>query len=326
MDEAEQLIDHLRDRGLGVSPVCRVLELSPSTYFARKKRPKSARRLRDEQLMPLIGQVHTDPGGTCGARRITRALRRKGHEVARCTVERLVAEPGPGGRPPRPTPPHDRPGAVCAASAGPGRPRLHRHPARPALGSRQDLRPHLVGLGIRGTRPGQRMIVGWQVANHIRTELPLKPSGWPCEDGRARKTSVSFITATAGRRADLIRYTDRLSGIGASASVGPVADSYDNAMDEDLNGTFKAELIETQGPLEGRRPGRAGDPPVDHVVQRRNACTPRSTTCRRRSTSKPSGGARSKPRSPPAPSRSRTTKRGAVHRHRHRHPCLAPKG
>ncbi|MFF0794835.1 transposase [Streptomyces spiralis] len=42
-----------------------------------------------------------------------------------------------------------------------------------------------------------------------------------------------------------IRYTDRLAEIGASASVGSVANSYDNAMAEALNGTFKAELIET---------------------------------------------------------------------------------
>ncbi|MFE7330298.1 hypothetical protein ACFU8W_36165 [Streptomyces sp. NPDC057565] len=61
------MTDHLRDKGLGVDPVCRVLELSPSTYFARKKRPKSARRLRDEQLMPLIEQVHAESGGTYGA-------------------------------------------------------------------------------------------------------------------------------------------------------------------------------------------------------------------------------------------------------------------
>ncbi|MFE2095269.1 integrase core domain-containing protein [Streptomyces sp. NPDC059460] len=45
-----------------------------------------------------------------------------------------------------------------------------------------------------------------------------------------------------------IRYTERLSEVGASASVGSVADSYDNAMAEALNGTFKAELIEHQGP------------------------------------------------------------------------------
>lgn len=88
------MIDHLRDNGLGADPVCRVLGLSPSTYFARKKRPKSARRLRDEQLVPVIEQVHAESAGTYGTRRITRALRRKGVEVARCTVERLMAEHG----------------------------------------------------------------------------------------------------------------------------------------------------------------------------------------------------------------------------------------
>lgn len=41
--------------------VCRVLELSPSTYFARKKRPKSARRLRDETLAKKI--LLDDAGG-----------------------------------------------------------------------------------------------------------------------------------------------------------------------------------------------------------------------------------------------------------------------
>jgi len=45
-----------------------------------------------------------------------------------------------------------------------------------------------------------------------------------------------------------IRYTDRLADAGATAPVSSVADSYDNAMAEALNGTFKAELIELQGP------------------------------------------------------------------------------
>ncbi|MFE8950125.1 integrase core domain-containing protein [Streptomyces sp. NPDC007856] len=46
----------------------------------------------------------------------------------------------------------------------------------------------------------------------------------------------------------MVRYTDRLAEVGVAASVGSVADSYDNAMAEALNGTFKAELIEMQGP------------------------------------------------------------------------------
>jgi transposase InsO family protein len=45
-----------------------------------------------------------------------------------------------------------------------------------------------------------------------------------------------------------IRYGERLLEAGANASVGSVADSYDNAMAEALNGSFKAELIEHQGP------------------------------------------------------------------------------
>jgi transposase InsO family protein len=36
--------------------------------------------------------------------------------------------------------------------------------------------------------------------------------------------------------------------VGAAASVGSVADSYDNAMAEAPNGPFKAERIEMQGP------------------------------------------------------------------------------
>ncbi|MET8030277.1 integrase core domain-containing protein [Streptomyces avermitilis] len=45
-----------------------------------------------------------------------------------------------------------------------------------------------------------------------------------------------------------IRYGERLIEAGAMASVGSVADSYDNAMAEALNGSFKAEPIEHQGP------------------------------------------------------------------------------
>ncbi|WP_179893958.1 hypothetical protein [Streptomyces sp. gb14] len=45
-----------------------------------------------------------------------------------------------------------------------------------------------------------------------------------------------------------IRYIDRLADVGAFASVGSGAVSYDNAMAEALNGISKAELIETQHP------------------------------------------------------------------------------
>ncbi|WP_149180132.1 hypothetical protein [Streptomyces sp. TRM49041] len=56
-------------RDLGVDAACRVIQLSPSTYFVRERRPKSARRLRDKQLMALMEQIHADSGGTYGTHR-----------------------------------------------------------------------------------------------------------------------------------------------------------------------------------------------------------------------------------------------------------------
>ncbi|CAM5326796.1 hypothetical protein SCHAM137S_02085 [Streptomyces chartreusis] len=93
-----------------------------------------------------------------------------------------------------------------------------------------------------------RMIVGWQVANHMRTELPLDALEMALWRRRIKKDSGLIHHSDRGSQYVSIRYTDRLAEIGAAASVGSVADSYDNAMAEALNGTFKAELIEMQGP------------------------------------------------------------------------------
>jgi len=93
-----------------------------------------------------------------------------------------------------------------------------------------------------------RMIVGWQIADHMRTELPLDALEMALWRRRIKKDSGLIHHSDRGSQYVSIRYTDRLADIGASASVGSVADSYDNAMAEALNGTFKAELIEMQGP------------------------------------------------------------------------------
>jgi transposase InsO family protein len=249
-DEADEVINHLCESGLGVGPVCRELDLSESAYYARKKRPKSARQLRDEQLMPLIEEIHDESGGTCGARRITRALRRKGVDVARCTVERLMAEL-----------------EIEGVIRGRRRRTTIPEPSAPRP-------PDLVDRDFTASGPDQlwvadmtyvrtwsgwayvafvldvysRMIVGWQVADHMRTELPLDALEMALWRRRIKKDSGLIHHSDRGSQHVSIRYTERLADAGASASVGSVADSYDNAMAEALNGTFKAELIEMQGP------------------------------------------------------------------------------
>ena len=57
-----QYIDS-RKKEFGVEPICKVLtgagvKIAPSTYYAAKTRPLSARSLRDETLKAEISRVH----------------------------------------------------------------------------------------------------------------------------------------------------------------------------------------------------------------------------------------------------------------------------
>ena len=234
---------------VGVDPVCRVLELSPTAYFARKKRPKSARRLRDEQLMPLIEEIHGSPGRPAGPGGSLASCDARVHEVARCAAERLMAELGMegvirGGRcrttvpePTAPRPPDLVDGDLTAC-----------RPDRSWAADTAYVRPGPAGHTWRSSwTTCSRVIVGWQVANHTRTELPLQALEMALRE-KTKKHSGLIHHSDRGSQYVSIRYTERLAEVGASASVGSVADSYDNAMAEALNGTFKAELIEHQGP------------------------------------------------------------------------------
>ena len=60
------MIIHLRDN-FGVEPVCRELNLSVSAFNARRRRPKSTRRLRDEELLAHLRRIHATSGETYGA-------------------------------------------------------------------------------------------------------------------------------------------------------------------------------------------------------------------------------------------------------------------
>jgi putative transposase len=93
-----EFVDSQREQH-GVQPVLEALEetpaqIAPSTYYAHKTRPASARSVRDQALTAVIAQVHEANYGVYGARKVWRELGRLGHQVARCTVERLMREAG----------------------------------------------------------------------------------------------------------------------------------------------------------------------------------------------------------------------------------------
>ena len=96
-------IDQHRNR-FGVEPICTVLkdagvQVAPSTYYAAKTRPPSARSVRDAELVADITVAHKANLGVYGARKIHAELNREGVRVARCTVERLMRAEGLRGIP-----------------------------------------------------------------------------------------------------------------------------------------------------------------------------------------------------------------------------------
>ena len=83
----------------GVEPICKVLPIAPSTYrdhVAKRVDPEklSARAKRDVVLRPEIERVFAENFEVYGARKVWRQMLREGFAVARCTVERLMADLG----------------------------------------------------------------------------------------------------------------------------------------------------------------------------------------------------------------------------------------
>lgn len=83
----------------GVEPICKVLPIAPSTYrdhLARRVDPEklSVRAKRDLKLKPEIERVFAENFEVYGARKVWRQMLREGFVVARCTVERLMADLG----------------------------------------------------------------------------------------------------------------------------------------------------------------------------------------------------------------------------------------
>ncbi|MBG6219027.1 transposase InsO family protein [Arthrobacter sp. CAN_A6] len=78
----------------GVEPICRTLQIVPSTYYAHRTRPASDRSIRDSELTQDIRAVHEENYGVYGVRKVHAQLCRQGQPVARCTVERLMRTEG----------------------------------------------------------------------------------------------------------------------------------------------------------------------------------------------------------------------------------------
>jgi putative transposase len=242
-------IDTHRER-FGVEPICRELEIAPSTYYAHKSRPASLRALRDEQLKEQIRLVFDANYGVYGADKIWAALNREGTAVARCTVERLMRELGLRGA---------RRGKTKRTTI------RDEQAAKPAdlvdrcFTASQPNRLWVADLTYVRSYAGwvyvalvidvfSRFIVGWQASTSLRADLALDALEMALWQRRGMHLDKLVHHSDHGVQYLSIRYTERLDAAGLERSVGSRGDSYDNALAESTIGLYKTELIHRRGP------------------------------------------------------------------------------
>ena len=234
----------------GVEPICRTLAIAPSTYYAAKARPPSARSVRDAALGADIGRIHKGNYAVYGARKLWHALRREGTPVGRDHVGRLMRGLGLAGavrgKARRTTIPSElspRPADLVE--------RVFAAPAPNRL--------WLADITYVSTWSGfcytafvidafSRAIVGWRVSSSLRAELALDALEMAIWSRRPDDLAGLVRHSDRGVQYPSIKYTERLADEGAVTSVGSKGDSYDNALAETVNGLYKTELIRAQGP------------------------------------------------------------------------------
>jgi putative transposase len=240
----------------GIEPICKALQVAPSTYYAAVSRPPSARQRSDERLKGEITRVHRANFGVYGIEKVWRQLTREGIQIGRDRVARLMAgldlRGVVRGKRKRTTAPVEvvpRPADLVERN----------------FTARAPNRLWVADLTYVSTWSGfvyvafvidvfSRFIVGWRVSPSLHADLALdalEMAIW-----RRQRPDLTGLIHHSDRGVQYlsIRYTERLAEAGAVGSVGSRGDSYDNALAEAVNGLYKAEVIHKQGPWRSLEP------------------------------------------------------------------------
>jgi len=224
--------------------MCEVLDVSRSSVYERQERAPSQRVVGDSGIALLIVDIHAQSRGTYGAPRVHRALRKKGVRCGKKRVARLMRAEGLQGV--------DRRKKT--------RTTIRDEAAAPA--------PDLIDRNFKVDAPDKlwvtdityvwtwegwlyvaavldafsRRVVGWAMADHLRTELVLD--------------ALDMALFVRGPEAGLVVHSDRgcqftsfafgrrCEEAGVVPSMGSAGDAYDNALIESFFATLETELLD----------------------------------------------------------------------------------
>jgi putative transposase len=237
-----------------IRSVSRVLGVSPSGFYAWRKRPPSKREQADEMLTQQIKKIHQKSKGTYGAPRIHAELAEQGLHVGRKRVARLMRAADLQGVSRRKAP----------------RTTQRRPEAQPApdLVQRDFTASHPNELWVAdityiGTWAGflylavvvdawSRRVVGWAMATHLRTELVLEALQMAVQQRRPQDV---IHHSDHGSQYTSLAFGRRCREAGIRPSMGSVGDCFDNAMCESFFATLECELLDRtsfRSPAEAR--------------------------------------------------------------------------
>jgi putative transposase len=227
-----------------IKTMCRVLGVSRSGFHAWQSRPPSARSLEDERLTERIRQIHKDNRQVYGSPRIHAELvLADGEKIARKRVERLMRQAAIAGtvRKKRGRTTIRVPGVrVCEDLVD--RAFLAAAPNRLWVADITYLRTWEGWLYLVAVQDVfSRRIVGWSMADHMRTELVTDALQMALAQRRPEPGLIwhsdqgsQFVSLAFGQQA-------RAAGI--AQSMGSKGDCFDNAIAESFFATLKKELI-----------------------------------------------------------------------------------
>ena len=226
--------------------MCRVLDVSPSGYYASLRRPASWHAVIDEVLMAHVRCIHADSGATYGVPRVHRALQAEGLPASPKRVARLMRAEGLVARPPK------RPRVSTTDSA-------HADPVAPNRLARQfDVqdrglnRVWVADITYIPTREGMlylaavldlgsRSCVGWAMRDTLEVELALSALRMARETRRPAPGLIHH--SDRGSQYTSGAYQAELAAHGMVASMSRKGDCYDNAVAESFFSTLEFELI-----------------------------------------------------------------------------------
>lgn len=223
--------------------VCRVLGVSESGYHAWCRRPPSRRATRDAELLQRIKAIHEMSDGTYGAPRIRAELADvDGIRIGIRHISRLMRKAGIAGVSRR---------RFCVTTTRDG------SPASPDLVERKfeadgPNKLWVADITYIPTWAGflflavvidvwSRRVVGWSMANHLKTELVLAA----LETAVAQRQPSGVIHhSDRGTQYTSVAFGQRCHQAGIRPSMGSVGDAFDNALCESFFASLECELLD----------------------------------------------------------------------------------